>query len=120
MSKSPDDEIYELGVVDGYAKAMQEVDVRTGGGGEYRFAMGGPSDRHCPDAEAMRDRIAARFDGQLATFKFVAPGLLVLRNMCARAGLKLGAAKVQEMINAVRCALCDEAPEQEHDAEQSA
>lgn len=110
VKKTADDEVYELGVVDGYAKAMQEIDVRTGGDGEYRFCLGGPSDRHCPDAEAMRDRITARFDDQLATLKFIAPGLLVLRNMCASAGLKLGEAKAIEMIAQVRSALCDPSP----------
>ena len=55
----------------------------------------------------MKRNIASRFDDQIAALKFIAPGLLVLRNMCAIAGLKLGEAKAVEMIAEVRRVLCD-------------
>ena len=45
----------------------------------------------------------------IETLKFIGPGLLVLRNMCAIAGLKLGEAKAAEMIAEVRRVLCDDA-----------
>ena len=103
---SEEDEAYEIGVRDGYEEAVQDIDLLTGGDGEYRYAFGGPR-RHCPDAETMKRNIASRFDDQIAALKFIAPGLLVLRNMCAIAGLKLGEAKAVEMIAEVRRVLCD-------------
>ena len=105
---SEEDEAYEIGVRDGYEEAVQDIDLLTGGDGEYRYAFGGPR-RHCPDAETMKRNIASRFDDQIAALKFIAPGLLVLRNMCAIAGLKLGEAKAAEMIAEVRRVLCDDA-----------
>jgi hypothetical protein len=55
------DEAYEIGKRDGYEKAVQDIDLLTGGDGEYRYVMGVQSDRHCPDAETMKQRIAERF-----------------------------------------------------------
>jgi hypothetical protein len=56
-----DDETYEIGKRDGYEKAVQDIDLLTGGDGEYRYVMGVASDSHCPDAETMKARIAERF-----------------------------------------------------------
>jgi len=105
---SVDDEIYEMGKREGYEEAVQAIDVRTGGNGEFVCVLGGPSERHCPDAAAMQQRIIDRFENQVDTLRFIAPSLLVLRNMCARAGLKLGEAKAIEMINEVRRVLCED------------
>jgi hypothetical protein len=108
MGKSAEDEAYELGLRDGREEAIQEIDFATGGDGEYRYVIGGDPDRHCPTADAMKQRIIDRRNDQLATLKFIAPGLLVLRNMCARAGLKLGEAKAAEMIVELRRVLCEQ------------
>ena len=60
-----DDEMYEIGKRDGYEEAVQDIDLLTGGDGEYRvsvFLEGGvDDDRHCPDPAAMKARIAERF-----------------------------------------------------------
>lgn len=57
------DECGEIGERDGYEKAMQEIDMLTGGHGEYRYCLGDEnSERHCPDAEAMRQWIVDRFE----------------------------------------------------------
>ncbi len=58
------DECGQTGERDGYEKAVQEIDRLTGGDGEYRYCLGRSSGRHCPDAEAMKARIIARFDGE--------------------------------------------------------
>jgi len=54
------DEMYEIGKRDGYEKAVQDIDVLTGGDGEYTCCVGVISDAHCPDPEAMKRRIANR------------------------------------------------------------
>ena len=56
-----DDETYEIGKRDGYEEAVQDIDERTGGDGEYRFCTDHDPDRHTPDAPAMIERIVARF-----------------------------------------------------------
>lgn len=60
-----DDEMYEIGKRDGYEEAVQDIDLMTGGDGEYRVAVflggGVDEDRHCPDPAAMKARIADRF-----------------------------------------------------------
>lgn len=110
---SEDDETYEVGLRDGYEKAIQDLDIATGGDGEFYGSTFGDG----VDMPVMRQRIIARFDDQLATLKFIAPALIVLRSMCAAAGLKLGEAKAQEMIRAVRRTLCD--PAASDDAERT-
>ena len=108
---SAEDDVYEMGIRDGYAKAIQELDIATGGNGEYCYVIGFDGEgRHCPDERAMKQRIIERFEARLAALQFSAPGLLVLRNMCARAGLKLGEAKAAEIIAEVRSVLCAEPP----------
>lgn len=56
-----DDEAYELGKRDGYEQAVQDIDVLTGGDGEYRYCTDHDPDRHTPDAATMKQRIADRF-----------------------------------------------------------
>ena len=58
-----DDEAYELGKRDGYESAVQDIDMLTGGDGEYRYSTIG-GERHCPDADSMKARIAERFNSQ--------------------------------------------------------
>lgn len=62
--QSGDDEeekAYRIGKDEGYQDAVQEIDIATGGDGEFRFCLGGASERHCPDAETMKARILDRF-----------------------------------------------------------
>jgi hypothetical protein len=54
------DEAYEMGKRDGYESAVQDIDLRTGGDGEYRYCTNGDPDRHTPTPEAMIERIVAR------------------------------------------------------------
>lgn len=57
-----EEEAYELGLRDGYSKAIQEIDQLTGGDGEYRYCTNHDPERHCPDPETMKARIVERFD----------------------------------------------------------
>jgi hypothetical protein len=55
-----EEEAYELGKRDGYSEAVQDIDLLTGGDGEYRYStLGG--ERHCPDPDTMKARIVQRF-----------------------------------------------------------
>jgi hypothetical protein len=56
------DEAYQIGKREGYADAVQDIDLLTGGDGEYRWCSDGDPERHCPDAAAMKQRILDRFD----------------------------------------------------------
>lgn len=60
------DETYDIGRRDGYEEAVQDIDQKTGGDGEYRVSFevgGGPDDeRHTPDAPSMIQRIVDRFE----------------------------------------------------------
>lgn len=56
------DEAYEIGKRDGYEEAVQDIDILTGGDGEYRYCTDHDPDRHTPDAEAMKQRIVDRFN----------------------------------------------------------
>lgn len=103
-AQTDEDEAYEIGVRDGYEDAIQDLDLATGGDGEF---YGSTIDGGV-DVPVMKQRIINRFDNQIETLKFIGPGLLVLRNMCAIAGLKLGEAKAGEMIAEVRRVLCDD------------
>jgi hypothetical protein len=62
--EAQEDEAYEIGKKDGYALAVQDIDVLTGGDGEY-FASTIPG-RGCPDEDSMKARIVKRFDDMLA------------------------------------------------------
>jgi hypothetical protein len=59
--KADDDEAYEIGKRDGYEEAVQDIDVLTGGDGEYRFCTDGDPERHTPDPATMKQRIVDRF-----------------------------------------------------------
>ncbi|UYE95825.1 hypothetical protein KNLIENLN_00012 [Sinorhizobium phage NV1.1.1] len=66
LKADADEEMYEIGRRDGFEEAVQEIDQKTGGDGEYRVSMligGGVHDeRHTPDAPAMIQRIVDRFE----------------------------------------------------------
>ncbi len=66
LSPSPDtqddDETYEIGKREGYEQAVQDIDLMTGGDGEYRYCTDHDPERHTPDAATMKRRIAERFD----------------------------------------------------------
>lgn len=61
-AQSIDDELHKIGYREGYDEAVQDIDVLTGGDGEYRYCTDHDPDRHTPDAEAMKARIKQRFD----------------------------------------------------------
>lgn len=50
----------ELAKQEGVAETLQQIDCLTGGDGEYRLST--CPDRNCPDEDAMRKKIVARFD----------------------------------------------------------
>lgn len=54
-----DEETYQIGLRDGYEKAVQDIDLKTGGDGEY-FASTIPG-HGCPDAQTMIQGIVERF-----------------------------------------------------------
>ena len=54
-----DDEAYDLGKRDGYEKAVQDIDMLTGGDGEYCYSTI-EGERHCPNVDTMKARIARR------------------------------------------------------------
>lgn len=57
------EEAYELGKRDGYEEAVQDIDQKTGGDGEYRYCLGMEDDpRHTPDPATMIQRIVDRFE----------------------------------------------------------
>lgn len=57
------DEAYEIGKRDGYSDAVQDIDEKTGGDGEYRYCLGMEDDiRHQPDPATMIQRIVDRFE----------------------------------------------------------
>ena len=58
LAMARDDDTYAIGFQDGYEKAVQDIDLRTGGDGEY-FASTLPG-RGCPDAGTMICRIVDR------------------------------------------------------------
>jgi len=53
-----EEEAYEIGKRDGYEEAVQDIDLATGGDGEYK---GGLGDAQTVDMEVMRQRIIDRF-----------------------------------------------------------
>ena len=56
--ETAEDEAYKLGVRDGYQEAVQDIDLRTGGDGEYRWST--DPERSVPDPAEMIKRIVAR------------------------------------------------------------
>jgi hypothetical protein len=61
VREADEDETYEIGVRDGYEKAVQDIDQLTGGDGEYRFCTDGDPERHTPGPVEMIKRIEERF-----------------------------------------------------------
>lgn len=59
---SDDEETYQIGVRDGYSQAVQDLDLLTGGDGEYRYCTDHDPERHTPDPPAMIQRIVDRFE----------------------------------------------------------
>ena len=59
QSTQSDDEAYDLGKRDGYEKAVQDIDMLTGGDGEYCYSTI-EGERHCPNVDTMKARIARR------------------------------------------------------------
>lgn len=57
-----DEEIYEIGVREGYERAVQEIDIKTGGDGEYRYCTDHDPERHTPGPAEMIQRIVDRFE----------------------------------------------------------
>lgn len=60
--ESSDDETYELGKRDGYSEAVQQIDLLTGGDGEFRYCTDHDPDRHTPGPLEMIQRIVDRFE----------------------------------------------------------
>lgn len=56
------DEAYEIGKRDGYEEAVQDIDQRTGGDGEYRYCTDRDPERHTPGPVEMIQRIVDRFE----------------------------------------------------------
>ncbi|MEH3108937.1 MAG: hypothetical protein PGN22_03095 [Agrobacterium cavarae] len=56
------DEAYEIGVREGYERAVQEIDMKTGGDGEYRYCTDRDPERHTPGPAEMIQRIVDRFE----------------------------------------------------------
>lgn len=62
-SQAEFDEACEIAKREGYEEAVQDIDQKTGGDGEYRVCLGGADpERHTPDAAAMIQRIVDRFE----------------------------------------------------------
>ncbi|NTA27422.1 hypothetical protein [Allorhizobium ampelinum] len=57
-----DEETYQIGVREGYERAVQEIDRLTGGDGEYRYCTDHDPDRHTPGPAEMIQRIVDRFE----------------------------------------------------------
>ena len=60
-SEKDEEEAYEIGKRDGYSEAVQDIDMITGGDGEYRYCTDHDPERHTPDPETMKARIAERY-----------------------------------------------------------
>lgn len=57
------DDAAAIGERDGFSRAVQLIDELTGGDGEYCYCLGmEDSERHCPDPDAMIDRILGRLE----------------------------------------------------------
>lgn len=70
---------FVLGQEDGYADAVQWIDVHTGGDGEYVYCTDLDPERHTPDAATMQQRIVDRFDALKARVAEMEGALLAAR-----------------------------------------
>ena len=60
-------ETEEIAYRDGYEKAVQDIDILTGGDGEFIAVIGADHDgRNCPDPAAMKARIQSRYEALVA------------------------------------------------------
>lgn len=64
QTATSEEETYQIGVRDGYEGAVQDIDLQTGGDGEY-YASTIPG-RGCPDADTMIAGIVGRYDAAIA------------------------------------------------------
>lgn len=53
-----EEDIFNIGLRDGFSEAVQMLDRLTGGDGEYRFCVIG-NERHCPTPVELAERIVA-------------------------------------------------------------
>jgi len=56
---SESEESYRIGLDEGRQEMVREIDLETGGDGEFRWST--EPDRHCPDAETMKARVLVRY-----------------------------------------------------------
>lgn len=61
QAEREEEEAHKIGIDEGRQEMIREIDLATGGDGEFRYCMNGDPDRHCPDAEAMKARVLDRF-----------------------------------------------------------
>lgn len=61
QAEREEEEAHKIGIDEGRQEMAREIDLATGGDGEFRYCMNGDPDRHCPDAEAMKVRVLDRF-----------------------------------------------------------
>lgn len=57
-----DEEMHQIGYREGYEDAVQDIDQKTGGDGEYRYCTDHDPDRHTPGPAEMIQRIVDRFE----------------------------------------------------------
>lgn len=79
------EEMGKIGERDGYEKAVQDIDLMTGGDGEYRHCTDHDPERHCPDAEAMKAKIVERFEQLQAENERLRGALTQARNAIVKA-----------------------------------
>lgn len=60
------EDAHALGISEGFQQATQLIDSLTGGDGEYRYAMNGDPERHCPTPVEMIANIIDRLSTQSA------------------------------------------------------
>lgn len=65
------------------------------------------------DTEAERDQLRAKLDETLATLRFIAPSLPVLRDLCKGARLKRGADQAATMLKDVQAVLANHPQKEE-------
>lgn len=59
QAEREEEEAYKIGIGEGRQEMVREIDLATGGDGEFRWST--EPDRHCPCEEAMKARVIERF-----------------------------------------------------------
>lgn len=59
QAEREEEEAYKIGISEGRQEMVREIDLATGGDGEFRWST--EPDRHCPCEEAMKARVIERF-----------------------------------------------------------